>query len=225
MKIIEKRHLEFTSKIRIGQKLRKSYTQDNIKNETMLFNCDEDYAYKNGGPITKDFLEKLFIDSEWKDSNVVVDSRVHMLMPGWYPCISGWHHDDVPRTRIDGQPNYFLSPANDTQHCMCVVNSKVAPTEFALGTAEFPDVPLNEKYYKNWHPLVENYIANGYLRKELVEDSMLTFFDCETWHQGVPAIENGWRFFIRATKNTGRKPTNEIRRQVQIYLPNPIEGW
>jgi hypothetical protein len=38
---------------------------------------------------------------------------------------------------------------------------------------------------------------------------------------------NGWRFFIRASWSTDRVKncTNEIRRQVQVYMENPVEGW
>jgi len=53
----------------------------------------------------------------------------------------------------------------------------------------------------------------------------LIYFNWQTWHQGIGAHKNGWRWFIRATINTGRKPTNELRRQVQTYLAAPMEGW
>jgi ribosomal protein L4 len=42
---------------------------------------------------------------------------------------------------------------------------------------------------------------------------------------GTRAVKNGWRLFIRASWNTDRKPTNEFRRQVQVYMENPMEGW
>lgn len=61
------------------------FNQDDVKNEPMFFNCDLDFAYKNGGDITKSFIENLPMD--WINSNPVLDSRVHMLMKGWYPCI------------------------------------------------------------------------------------------------------------------------------------------
>lgn len=224
MRIVNKQLFEFDSRITGGPLLKYHYTDNDIKNEPMLFNCDKKYAFQNGGPITTDFLERLNLSGGWCDQDIIIDSRVHMLMPGWYPCISGWHHDDVPRTRSDGQPDY-VSPAYKAEHCCCVVNSKIAPTEFALGSALFPDIEPGEKYYKKWHPLVEKNLYDGIFERIPIQDSQLIFFDWETWHQGVPAVGNGWRFFIRATKNTGRKPTNEIRRQVQIYLPNPIEGW
>lgn len=30
---------------------------------------------------------------------------------------------------------------------------------------------------------------------------------------------------LQANWDTGRKPSNELRNQVQVYLENPMEGW
>jgi hypothetical protein len=73
-------------------------SNDDIKNEPMFFNCDLDFAWDNGGNITRSFISNLPYD--WQDEGIVFDSRVHMLMPGWYPAIPGFHHDDVPRPDI-----------------------------------------------------------------------------------------------------------------------------
>lgn len=71
---------------------------EQIKKEPMFFNSDLDYAYKNGGDITKSFIDHL--PNDWKRGSVVFDSRVHMLMPGWYPAIQ-----DVPKEVPDINPN------------------------------------------------------------------------------------------------------------------------
>lgn len=86
---------EFDSQIQfIGEM--NHYTDEQIKNEPMLFNCDFKHAYDLGGPITGEFLDH--IADHLPTEDIVVDSRVHMLMPGWFPCIPGFHHDDVPRS-------------------------------------------------------------------------------------------------------------------------------
>ena len=55
-----------------------------------------------------------------------------------------------------------------------------------------------------------------------------------TWHRGTPAVANGWRFFIRASRyyNASGEPiarrnprTNELRRQVQVYMSAENAGW
>jgi len=194
-----------------------------IKNEPMLFNCDYKTARQLQGPITEAFLDNLSPD--WRNApDLIIDSRVHMLMKGWFPCIPGYHHDDIPRSRKDKQPNYD-TPEYEAEHLLCLVNGNIAPTEFAIGNSEFPRVAEGEVCYKVWHPLVEEKIKHRELIKVSAPSNVFVYFNCYTWHQGVRAVDNGWRWFIRCSRNTGRKPTNELRRQVQVYLEHPMEGW
>jgi len=106
----------FTSAIQVGGQFDAGFTQDDVKNEPMFFNSDLDFASKNGGPITRAFI-KHFISEQGDRRPYVFDSRVHMLMPGWYPCIPGFHHDDVPRSTSTGQPNY-VDPEYRSEHCL-----------------------------------------------------------------------------------------------------------
>lgn len=194
------------------------FDQDAVKSEPMLFNCDAASARRLGGPITRAFLDALGFDP------VVVDTRVHMLMPGWFPCIPGFHHDDVPRTRPDGQPDYD-DPPYRSKHAMALINGEIAATEFAVGYCDMPAVPLGETIYKVWHQEVERLLASGELQRQHAPSNRVVWFDDEAFHQGVRATGAGWRWFGRASWNTDRKPTNEVRRQVQVYLENPMEGW
>lgn len=213
---------------------------DVVKNEPMFFNASPRYAMEHGGPITRAFIS-CFIDEMTKDvshwlvgkalhddimSSYVFDSRVHMLMPGWFPCIPGFHHDDVPRSREDGQPNY-TTPEYRSNHCMGLVNGEICPTEFALGEATFDIPPTGEIIYKHWHEDVVRKLANGILESKVAPSERLVFFNDRTWHQGTQAVQNGWRWFGRISWDTDRSKTitNEIRRQVQVYMPNPMEGW
>lgn len=212
----------FNSQVRLGGKI-KEFSQAEIKNEPMLFSCSYDFALTNGGNITREFLSLL--PDDWRNAkDLIIDSRVHMLMPGWFPCVPGFHLDDIPRELPNGQPNH-RNPSYLAEHLLCLVNGEVAPTEFALGLAEFPEIKEGEKYYQVWHPIVEQKIKNGELSKFCAPSNQLIYFNCHTWHQGVKAVKNGWRWFIRCSRNTGRKPTNEIRAQVQVYLEVPMEGW
>jgi hypothetical protein len=209
------------SQIELGKVL-SSFPESDIKNEPMFFNCTWDFAYEHGGEPTREFLREL-AKHQNKD-NIIIDSRVHMLMPGWFPCIPGFHHDDVPRERQDGQPEYH-NPSYRSKHALILYNGDICPTEFAIGQAEFPEVSLGEKYYKVWHPLVKEKIRNKELITLNAPNNTVVFFDDRTWHQGTQAVNNGWRLFIRASWDTDRVPTNEIRRQVQVYMENPMEGW
>lgn len=206
-----------------------SFAQDvpdsDIKNEPMFFNCDLAFAYVNGGPITRAFIDAL--PQEWKMSPLVFDSRVHMLMPGWFPCIPGFHHDDVPRTDTsNGQPDYD-NPEYLSQHIIGLVNADIAPTEFAVGECTMPEVAEGDIVYRRWHTEVERLIAEGEMASMSAKDRTLIYFDWQAFHQGVRAIKGGWRWFGRVSKDTARvtQTTNEIRRQVQVYLEFPMEGW
>jgi hypothetical protein len=212
----------FNSEIGISQDRLGCYPTDIVKNEPMLFSCNYFTSRKLGGPITQNFLNLLYFNlPELEDKDIIVDSRVHMLMPGWYPCIPRWHLDDVPRELEDGQPNH-RNPSYKAQHCMAMVNADICPTQFIIGKIELPEIETGEKYYKKWHPIVDKAKDCVWVNSP---DRNLIFFNWQTFHQGSKAVGNGWRFFIRASWDTGRKPTNELRRQVQVYLENPMEGW
>lgn len=205
-----------------------SFTQDQIKNEPMFYNADAEYASEHGGPITKYFVERLYDLFHWDVPRpMVIDTRSHMLMKGFYPCIPGWHHDDVPRSRADGQPNYN-NPEYHAQHYMALVNGDICPTEFALGKCEMPDFDEGEVCYRKWHPLVDELCDSGKLQRYEASGNPIIQFDAHSFHRGTQARESGWRWFGRASMSTDRlyNTTNEIRNQVQVYIPAPdYRGW
>lgn len=200
-----------------------------IKNEPMFFNSDYQFALTNAGPITKSFL--LSLPAGWQE-NSVFDSRCHMLMPGWYPAIPGYHHDDVPRPEIPtgqhfltaGQPDYE-NPRYHSEHIMGLVNAEIAPTQFIVGKCDMKAVPEGGLIYRQWHKEIEEKISAGAVEVMEAENNTLYYFDCFDFHTGQKAKSNGWRWFGRISRNTERKPSNEIRRQVQVYLEFPMEGW
>lgn len=205
---------------------------DAVKNEPMFFNSDLQFAYINGGRITRAFIDNL--PTDWKSCAVVFDSRVHMLMPGWFPAIPGYHHDDVPRPAIpvgqhfatSGQPDYD-NPRYRSEHIMGLVNADICPTHFAVGECSMPEVANGDLIYRRWHTKVEQLMAEGSLDCEAAPDRTLIRFDCDAFHTGTKAVGSGWRWFGRVSRNTDRvnTVTNEIRQQVQVYLESPMEGW
>ncbi len=194
-------------------------TQAEVKSEPMLHRACGSFAYQNGGKLTKAFLDALGFS--WGDA--LIDSRVHMLMPGMYPCIPGWHHDDVPRERSDKQPNYE-NPSYKAEHCMALFGD-CAPTEFAIGIHDVEIPPIGQKIYKVLSPVVENLCADGALIRHHAPENRLIFFDYQTWHRGVAAHKNGFRFFIRATRFSNLTARNEIRQNANVYMPILDEGW
>jgi hypothetical protein len=229
----------FDSRFTVGASMRQ-WDEAYVKNEPMLFSATPRFAWENGGAITRDFLSLAFgitlaDEARWilrdsKVGNFNFDSRVHMLMPGWFPCIPGWHHDDVPRSRSDGQPNYS-TPEYKSKHILALVNGDICPTEFAVGRVSYEDTPLfySHPIYSVWHEQVEQDIKEGSLKRVPVPSNKLIHFNCDSFHQGTKAIKNGWRWFGRlswdAGYEQGRPHRNEVRKQVQVYLEHPMEGW
>jgi hypothetical protein len=217
------------SQIQTGRAYRDNWSVDQIKNEPMFFGAQVGWALEHAGPITKAFLDAFIRDNEayYGIGNIhedfILDSRVHMLMKGWYPCIPGYHHDDVPRSGRDGQPNYH-NPEYRSKHCMGLVNGAVCPTQFAIGESDFT-IPETGIIYKQWHNDVVDKISSGDLRTVSAPSGVLLYFDDRSWHQGTPAVQDGWRWFGRISWGTFRGSRNEIRKQVQVYLEHPMEGW
>lgn len=65
----------------------------------------------------------------------------------------------------------------------------------------------------------------GGLQTQLAQSGVLYYINNESWHRGSPATKNGWRFFIRASINHGRKIENQQRYQVQVYLNDMNTSW
>lgn len=211
---------QFESKIRhVGTM--PNFSANDIKNEPMLFGCTRGMALTLGGTITNAFFASL--PDDWKDCDIIADSRVHMLMPGWYPCIPGWHLDDVPRSRADGQPDHD-DPEYKAEHLLCCLGD-ASLTLFALGNIELDEPELGTVIYGDWHDRIEEKIARNELELQHAKSGALIEFDWRTFHRGSIATKNGWRWFMRITRNTRRPVTNELRRQTQVYLPAPTVGW
>lgn len=216
--------MKFDSQIQYLGTFNDNWGKEVISDEPMFYRASCEFAYQHGGPITKAFLDNM--PEDWKSIDVTIDSRVHMLMPSWYPCIPGMHHDDIPRTRIDKQPNYDTIDYS-ADHLMGLVNGNVAPTEFAIGEIDLEIPPVGEIIYREWHPLIIDAINNGKLKSVKAPSGVYIQFNNFSFHQGTATVSPGWRWFIRVSRNTDRALDckNEIRKQVQVYMDNPMEGW
>lgn len=204
-------------------KLPETELQKLIKNETMFWRADIDFATKHGGPLTKAFINELSRFPEWTKNNLIIDSRSHMLMSGQCPAIPGYHLDSVPRELPNKQPNH-KTPSYEADHCMMILGD-CSRTEFAVGKVELPEITEDQLYYREWHPLVEKMIEEGRLFKVTAKPNELIFFNWQAWHQGVEATKRGFRWFIRATVNTTIKVENEIRVNANVYMKYPYAGW
>lgn len=205
--------------------------EDEIKNEPMLFGASNDFAARAGGRITREFLQSIY--NVWGASEIVIDSRVHMLKKGWYPCIPGWHLDDFLRGPLTNQPMIFDPRVEKTEHILAVIDGGTGSlTEFLEASINIPDdivdtaQKIHSTVYGVIHDLIEverDWLPWASFSK--VEPNTMVQFNGHTFHRGLPAARDGWRFFIRATRLSTRVPTNEVRKQTQVYIPNENEGW
>lgn len=212
----------FDSTLKIAGRIAQTFPDSVIKNEPMFFSSDLHFVREHKGPVTTAFLNAIPFD--WfMDNTVIMDSRVHMLMPGWYPCIPGWHHDDVPRGGLFNQPNY-QTPEYKSEHLACIIGD-ASRTDFAYGKIDLPDPALNEITYEKWHPLVDEAVRKHRLLYISAESGVIYQFDWNTFHKGNAATKNGWRIFLRLSRKTNRPVLNEIRKQTQIYMSAENAGW
>lgn len=198
-----------------------------IKNEPMIFGGSLQFAKSNGGELTNSAIsllignhntQKVFTDAYAHGLNVVIDSRVTMTMKGAYPSIPGWHCDDVPRSEKYEQPD--LSKCSEfVQHFMILFADVESQSCTEFVNDDFTADLDPERVWSSLHEAVESQKP----KTRFLKAGHLIQFDQHCIHRASPTINPGWRFFIRLSL-THRKPVNEIRNQVQVYLPTN-GGW
>jgi hypothetical protein len=211
-----------------------SSTADQIKAETMLFSASPQFALFNGGYLTRTAVSLLMnrLDAFEDNSAVVIDTRVHMLMPGMFPAIGGWHCDAIPRG-ADGQPDFTRTSIIDNiRHYLLVVDAGTGSmTEFLdvqpsyTKSLESLQVPAGKTVWGYHSEMIEASLEGDRRNVKTVESGKLYEFGAKDYHRAIPATGSGWRYFFRASVNTLNSPKNEIRNQVQVYLPSEHLGW
>ena len=209
------------------------FSTNAVRSEPMLFGADLAFARENGGDITRHVLDTLATSEEfvkWREAfeagelpqtSIVIDSRVNMLMPGMYPSIPGWHGDDVPRGVKYAQPDLNGVDTGEFMHFMVLFSDNATPvsaTEFVVEPVTLDVDP--ENVWKSVNAGVE---ALKPKTSKLREGDIIAFGQ-EALHRASPCVQAGWRFFMRVSF-TYRKPVNEIRQQVQVYMPIETSGW
>ncbi|SMG43478.1 hypothetical protein [Paraburkholderia susongensis] len=203
-------------------------TPETIKAEPMLFRAEHAFAFKHGGWLTRRFLDEA--TGIWGNlDGCIIDSRHHMLMPGMYPCIPGWHTDDAPRdpNRWGGQPDIF-DPEYETEHLLCIVDAGTESlTEFLIGDILFNEYAFVKALEKgqNFYKTADQRICAHENDTIQVASGQLAEFNVHSWHRGQPAKARGFRWFIRITRNSRHKVENEIRSNAQVYITDSSYGW
>jgi hypothetical protein len=161
-------------------------------------------------------IAKLLLDNI-PHGEYIVDSRTHMLKPGWLPCIGGWHYDEVKR---DAEGKLDWDNNIDKTHYLLIL-------DFGTGSmTQYVNMSIPEiKNYEKLNSLIKVAEEDLCIDIETCDNNSIYMFDCLDAHKGQKATGDGWRYFIRATANTQREYTNEIRYQTQVYIEDEYKGW
>lgn len=239
--------MRFNENVRFGHIIPASDLPDQseIRHIPQFYRASADYAYRLGGPMVRKFIDALPLDKRFK--YLSIDSRIHMLMPGWMPCIGGWHCDDFYRPAAVPNVAAFSPVQPDLEgivrdekyskhHALVIGNT--APTEFIVTpfNMDIPSVKPGENLYKLFDDLIEQEldsfidsdqgcVSNSSIETACITPGQIVSFDCFDFHRGTVAQFSGWRMFIRATESNHWEPQNEIRTQTQVYLENFHAGW
>lgn len=199
------------------------YSDDAISKEAQIFSGSWEFVEEQDSPIAHECLSLLEgLQDGWSHSNVVIDTRVHMLQPGMFPAIPGWHLDAVPRNVKTGQPD--LADANvETQHATLFLGP--APTRFLRAQLLVPETPHGANTYSVLHNQVEKLLASITLKDEAARPGYFTLFDSQGIHRAAAAEIPGWRYFFRATRGSHLRARNELRTQTQVYVSSLGAGW
>ncbi len=201
--IIEK---VFIPNVKELQSFASGISNNEIKEEPILFNCDLQFAYENGGAITKSFIDNL--PDDWKlKEKVSFTSRVHLLMPEWNPAFPNWH--------CDGYPSI------PTESILGLVNADISPTQFVLTECLASYCKLDGSVL---HKEIEKLNNEKKILITEAKDRTLIKLDSNTIHRAVEAKGIGWRWLGRVSV-VNHKITNAISFKSMVSIKNPVEGY
>lgn len=210
-----------------------SPSQDVLRNTLGLVNASIEDAIRYGGDITKAAIGAMKLRNDRK--NLIVDVKIHMLMPGFYPAIPGWHCDGVPR----GTGMNPLSKENPRMDLQILINEGKLPgirptryhmlvtgagclTEFVNGPIQLDDNSPDWKTSKIYARMNEQ-VENREAPRITVPSCQVTEFDWWDIHRGVQAKVHEWRYFIRVAEIDIAEPEKDLRKvirtQHQVYAP------
>lgn len=204
-----------------------------IKTTFGLWNASFDDAVKYGGEVTRAALQTMNIKHDRK--NIIVDTKIHMLMPGMCPAIPGWHVDGAPRDKNKNPqgkdlPDTLSQEGDDRyNHYHILVTGSGCLTQFISRPVEL-EIPVE--------PSAEIYsIMSKSISEKVKEDSSLvvsipscTSVEFDWWdiHTGIIATKHEWRYLIRVCESDYYEPKRDlreaIRTQSQVYAPQNF-GW
>jgi hypothetical protein len=146
-------------------------------------------------PEVSPILDELMPLLEADPNEYMVDVKVHMLMPGQFPCIPNFHYDFMPRD-CDGE----RLPGKASKKKMYMWLSSAPLTEYKKGGKTYT------KPSQTWHTFTQSDFHRGTQSTEHV------------WRCFIRVIPT--EFIHGHTINAGK-----IRRHTQVYLDSETFKW
>lgn len=208
-------------------------SEELIKNTVALHNASLEDALKYGGELTKQAISSMNLTFTKK--HIIVDTKVHMLMPNFSPALSGWHTDGVPRGEelnptVKKAPNIQSQEELDDSIFHLLVTGEgcltkfIKESNFELEVPATPDTSL----YKMVNQQVKDKVNAGELTEYEIPSCTAIKWDWWDLHTAQPSSKHEWRFLIRVTETDLHEPKTDlrdiIRTQQQVYLPSNF-GW
>lgn len=208
-------------------------SQELIKNTLGLHNASLEDALKFGGELTRAAIGAMNLTFSKK--YIVVDTKIHMLLPGMCPAIPGWHTDGVPRGNtldptVKQLPNIYAQEEMNSPIFHLLVTGESCLTQFIKERNFHLDVPVqpDSSLYRMVSEQVNSKTATGELTAYDAPSCTAVKWDWWEVHTGVPAKNHEWRFLIRVTETDIQQPKSDlrdiIRTQQQGYMPMEF-GW
>lgn len=209
-------------------------TDELVKNTSGLWNASAEDALRYGGDLTRAALGAMDLRNDRR--YVVVDVKVHMLKPGMWPAIPGWHTDGVPRggsmSPANGLPNIWKQEGVATPpRYHLLVTGTGCLTQFIRESSLMVRVPTapTADLYASVTREVNAMIGEGRATPYAVPSCTVAEWDWWDLHRGVAATASEWRYLIRVTETDYLPPQTDLRAvlrtQSQVYVPSEAFGW
>lgn len=207
--------------------------ENEIKNTFGLWNASLDDAVRYGGELTRQAIQAMNLRHDRK--NIIVDTKIHMLMPGWSPAIPGWHTDGAPRDEFKnpqgkGKPDTFAQEGDERYnryHILVTGNGCLTQYINQPVCIYIPEEPSYDVYAVMSQNVKERLTVTPNIVSTLPSCTVMEF-DWWDIHTGVVATKKEWRYLIRVCESDYYEPRKDlrevIRMQSQIYSPADF-GW
>jgi hypothetical protein len=206
-----------------------------IKATPGLWHADLDDAIRYGGDVTRHVLAHMNLRGDRR--HVIVDVKVHMLLPGFMPAIPGWHTDGVPRwdgsrwTPESGEPSLAEQEAWEdagepvAPRFHLYVSGSGCLTRFM--TEELPlDVP--DDIGTNLYAYISGQVGEKPVQRVQTFPGRVIEWDWWNLHTAAKAEKREWRYLCRVTETDHVEPQTDLRQilrtQEQVYVPTEF-GW